>query len=114
MAAVWAQEPPEWDNAAVFQAGAEKPHATIMVCPAAALAKTQDRVQPPWSQPLNGTWKSAWSKNPASRPADFDKPEFKDAAWKAIPAPANWRMEGYDYTGSAPDGNREKQCRVQP
>ncbi|MBE0658246.1 MAG: DUF4981 domain-containing protein [Bryobacteraceae bacterium] len=98
MAAAWAQqERPEWDNPAVFQVGAEKPHATMMVYPAAALAKTQDRAQSPWFQTLNGTWKFAWSKNPASRPVDFYKPDFKDAAWKPIPVPANWQMEGYDY-----------------
>ncbi len=97
MATAWAQQRPEWDDPAVIQVGAEKPHATMMVYPAPSIAKTFDRTQSPWFQSLNGTWKFHWAKNPESRPVDFFKPEFKDAAWKTLPVPANWQLHGYDY-----------------
>ncbi|HNY40401.1 MAG TPA: glycoside hydrolase family 2 TIM barrel-domain containing protein, partial [Bryobacteraceae bacterium] len=95
--AAWAQQKPEWDDPSVVQIGVEKPHATMMVYPSPALAQTMDRAQSPWFQPLNGTWKFVWSKNPASRPADFYRPDFKDTAWKTLPVPSNWQLHGYDY-----------------
>ncbi len=97
LTAAWAQQRPEWDDPAVIQTGVEKPHATMMVYPSPALARTMDRSQSPYFQSLNGTWKFVWSNNPASRPVDFYKPDFKDTAWKTLPVPSNWQMHGYDY-----------------
>ena len=34
---------PEWDDITVFQAGAEKPHATMMVYPTPELARAGER-----------------------------------------------------------------------
>lgn len=92
-----AQQKPEWDDPSVIQAGAEKPRATFMVYPTRALALTHDRTKSPWHQSLNGTWKFNLSKNPASRPVNFFEAGFDDAAWKTIPVPSNWQMQGYDY-----------------
>ena len=54
------QEPrPEWDDPAVLQVGAERPHATMVVYPDAAAARTRQRERSPWFQSLNGRidWK---------------------------------------------------------
>lgn len=85
----------EWADPKVIQAGAEKPHATMMAYPSAELARTQDRTRSPWFQTLNGDWKFQWSPDPMSRPAEFYKPEFNDTEWKLLPVPSNWQMHGY-------------------
>ena len=87
---------PEWNNVAVFAAGLEKPHATMMVYPSAELARTNDSSRSPWFQSLNGDWSFHWSPRPADRPQDFFMPSFSDVAWKTIPVPSNWQMHGYD------------------
>jgi beta-galactosidase len=92
-----AQQRPEWDNPAVIQVGAEKPHATMMIYPSAAEARTFGPEKSPWFQSLNGEWKFHWSSNPASRPVDFYQATFNDAAWKTLPVPSNWQMHGYGY-----------------
>ncbi|MCL2120266.1 MAG: DUF4981 domain-containing protein [Planctomycetaceae bacterium] len=41
---------------------------------------------------LNGEWKFQLVKNPASRIADFAKPEFDDTQWHTLPVPSNWQV----------------------
>jgi beta-galactosidase len=90
------QEPrPEWDDPAVLQLGAERPHATMVVYPDAAAARTRQRERSPWFQSLNGRWKFHYSPSPAARPADFARPDFDDATWADIRVPANWEIEGF-------------------
>lgn len=92
----FAADRPEWDDVAVVQVGAEKPHTTMMIYPDAALARTGDRTQSPWFKLLNGDWKFHCSENPASRPADFFRTDYSDAAWKTIPVPSSYQMHGCD------------------
>ena len=91
-----AQSRPEWNDIAVFSAGAEKPHATMMVYPTADLARSNDPARSPWFKSLNGDWKFHWSPRPADRPADFFRADFDDGQWKSIPVPSNWQMQGHD------------------
>jgi beta-galactosidase/beta-glucuronidase len=86
---------PEWDDPAVLHVGVEKPHATMMIYPTAALAAAQDRNGSPWFRSLNGAWKFHYSPNPADRPATFFAREFDDRTWNAINVPANWEVQGY-------------------
>lgn len=44
---------------------------------------------------LNGIWKFNWVKDRTSRPKDFFRTDFDDAAWDEIPMPGNWEMHGY-------------------
>ncbi len=90
------QERPEWDNPRVFQVNREKPHATMMIYPSAALARQGDRTRSPWFRSLNGRWKFHWVARPADRPADFYRPDFDDSAWPTIPVPSNWQLHGFD------------------
>ncbi len=85
----------EWDDLSVVQVNTEKPHATMVAYPTAGAALKGDGENTPWVKLLNGDWKFQWSKNPASRPADFFKSGFNDASWKTIPVPSNWQLHGY-------------------
>jgi len=86
---------PEWDDLAVLHVGTEKPHATLMVYPSVELASAADRTRSPWFRSLNGIWKFNWSPGPASRPADFYRPDFADAAWKTIRVPGSIEIQGF-------------------
>jgi beta-galactosidase len=92
----WAQERPEWDNVAVYRVNVERPHATMMTYPDAALAGAGDRTRSQWFQSLNGAWKFHCAPNPASRPVEFFAPGFDDGAWRTIPVPSNYQLHGCD------------------
>jgi beta-galactosidase len=91
-----AAERPEWDNVAVLQVNREKPHATMMVYPSAALARSGVRTRSPWFMLLNGAWKFHCSPKPAARPADFYTPGFDDSKWQTIPVPSSYELHGCD------------------
>lgn len=86
---------PEWDDPAILHAGVEKPHATMMIYPTAALATAMDRGRSPWFQSLNGAWKYHHSPSPKDRPANFFAGGFDAGAWKAIDVPSNVEVQGY-------------------
>ena len=92
----FAQERPEWDNVPVFKINVERPHATMMTYPTAALAGAGDRTQSPWFRSLNGNWKFNCSDKPASRPVNFYRQDFDDAKWRTIPVPSNYQLHGCD------------------
>lgn len=48
-----------------------------------------------WCQLLNGDWKFNWVPTPSEAPTDFYKVDFDASAWKTIPVPSNWEMQGY-------------------
>ncbi|MBM4153687.1 MAG: DUF4981 domain-containing protein [Lentisphaerae bacterium] len=88
-------ERPDWENEAVFGRNKEAPHATLLPFADEAQAVGGAWEKSPWFQSLNGPWKFHWVDHPDRRPADFWKPEFDAGAWKTIPVPSNWEMEGY-------------------
>lgn len=45
---------------------------------------------------LNGFWKFAYARNPASVPAGFERPEVDCTGWADIRVPAHIQLEGYD------------------
>jgi beta-galactosidase len=92
---VLSQTRPEWDDPAVMQVNRERMHASFMIFPSDALARAGVRDQSPWFQSLNGNWKFYWSRNPASRPAEFQRVGFDDARWPTLPVPSNWQLHGY-------------------
>ena len=91
-----AAQKPEWDNPRVIHIGTEKPHATMMIYPSAALARAGNRAQSPWFQLLNGTWKFQGSLRPSDRPVEFYRPDYDDSRWRTMPVPASWQMHGFD------------------
>lgn len=99
LASASAQETPtgeEWQQEQNLSLGKEKPRATFQTFPDAAAAKAIQREQSPFFQSLDGAWKFNWVGNPSERPVGFEKPGFDVSAWKEIPVPSNWQLEGYD------------------
>jgi len=87
--------PPDWENPAVFQRGAEPPHATLVPFATPEQARTGGRTDSPWFRSLNGDWRFRWLPRPADCPVDFAAPQFDDRAWDRLPVPANWQLHGY-------------------
>ncbi|MDP0492226.1 MAG: glycoside hydrolase family 2 TIM barrel-domain containing protein [Verrucomicrobiota bacterium JB023] len=86
---------PDWENLDVFHVNKEAPHATKMPFPTKEGALTKLRMESPYCQLLNGTWKFHHVGHPDQRPADFFKVDFDVSAWDDIKVPSNWQLEGY-------------------
>ncbi|MEX1115833.1 MAG: glycoside hydrolase family 2 TIM barrel-domain containing protein, partial [Akkermansiaceae bacterium] len=85
----------DWENEAVFRINKEAPRATSMPFTNKDEATSKPRLKSPWCKLLNGNWKFHHTGNPSGKPAGFEAPAFDDSAWKEIPVPANWQMQGY-------------------
>lgn len=85
----------DWENEKIFRINKEEPTATKM--PFASLGESlkSQRLESPYCQMLNGTWKFHHVGNPAQRPKDFYKSEFDVSSWDDIAVPSNWQIEGY-------------------
>ncbi|MCF0203183.1 MAG: DUF4981 domain-containing protein [Bacteroidaceae bacterium] len=44
---------------------------------------------------LDGKWKFLWVENADQRPADFYKTDLNDSAWKEMPVPGMWELNGF-------------------
>ncbi|MBF0198828.1 MAG: DUF4981 domain-containing protein [Planctomycetes bacterium] len=84
-----------WENPDVIQINTVKPHATFTAYTGATTAKSFSREKSSNFKLLNGDWKFNWVAKPADRPKDFFTSDFNDSAWKTIPVPSNWQIEGY-------------------
>lgn len=84
---------PEWQDPRVFGVNKEPAHATFTPYPDEASALKGGAS--PYVQSLNGNWKFNWVKRPEERPQEFYKTEYDVSAWKEIPVPSNWEMQGY-------------------
>jgi beta-galactosidase len=94
---------PDWENPAVFRINKEEPRASSMPFPDRASALAKKRLDSPWCQMLNGTWKFHYVGTPDARPVEFFKPDFDVSGWKDIAVPSNWQLHGYGvplYTNS--------------
>ncbi|MFO1487740.1 MAG: beta-galactosidase, partial [Verrucomicrobiota bacterium] len=94
---------PDWENEQVLHINAEPPRATFV--PFADVAGAlEGRVEAsPFYRSLDGEWKFNWVPRPELRPTNFFETAFDDSAWKSIPVPSNWEMQGYGvpiYLGS--------------
>ena len=98
------QEKPEWDDVSIFRLNIERPHASMMVYPSAALAVKGEPSSSPWFRSMNGDWRFNCADSPATRPAGFFRQDFDDSAWRTIPIPSNYQFHGCDvpiYTNAA-------------
>ncbi|MHB8901790.1 MAG: glycoside hydrolase family 2 TIM barrel-domain containing protein, partial [Thermoguttaceae bacterium] len=86
---------PDLENQQVIGRNKEPGRATSFFYADAESALRNDRAVSPWYRSLNGPWKFNWAPDPASRPADFYKPEYDVSAWDDIPVPSNWQQQGY-------------------
>ncbi|CQR47249.1 Beta-galactosidase [Paraliobacillus sp. PM-2] len=87
---------PEWNNnPEIFEVNREPAHATLMPYDTVDLALEGEREQSPYYKSLNGEWDFNWSKNPASRPANFYEIDYDISDWDKIKVPSSWQLEGY-------------------
>lgn len=94
---------PDWENEQVLHINTEPPRNTFVPFATIAGALNGEITNSPFYCSLDGAWKFHWSPDPELRPANFFETNFDDSAWKTIPVPSNWQMEGYGtpiYLGS--------------
>ena len=91
-----------WENPAIFNINKETGRATMLLYASQQEMQADEASQKPWlpvhsslRMMLSGAWQFHWSPNPDERPRDFYKPGFDASAWKTIPVPSNWEMQGY-------------------
>lgn len=87
--------PPEVESLAALNINKELPHSTLMPYANLAQALAGKRADSPFARTLNGDWRFHWVPRPEQRPVDFYKPDFDVSAWKTIPVPSCWQMQGY-------------------
>ncbi len=87
--------PPEIEDPECLGINKQPAHATLMPYANLKEALKADRYRSSWRLSLNGSWRFHWVKTPQERPVDFYKPEYDVSAWKTIPVPSNWEIEGY-------------------
>ena len=100
----------DWENETIFAINKEDGRATMLLYANEGEMKADEASRKPWlpvhsslRMMLSGTWQFHWSPSPDVRPKDFFKPGFDASAWKTIPVPSNWEMQGYGtpiYTNS--------------
>lgn len=87
--------PTEIENPELLGINKEPYHATLMPYANLQEALLAKRHASSLSRSLNGLWKFNWVPRPEQRPVDFYKPGFDVSAWKEIPVPSNWEVQGY-------------------
>lgn len=91
------EDPPAWEDPAVFQINKLEPHAHFIPFESLGNARTEEKAKSAFIQSLNGMWKFHLAQNPSERPYWFFKNDFDIRDWDEIKVPANWEIEGYDY-----------------
>ena len=100
----------DWENETIFAINKEDGRATMLLYASEREMKADEASRKPWlpvhsslRMMLSGAWQFHWSPSPDARPKDFYEPGFDASAWKTIPVPSNWEMQGYGtpiYTNS--------------
>ena len=92
----------DWENETIFGINKEPGRATMLLYANEKEMKADAAYQKPWLWPesslrvmLNGQWQFNWVPKPEDRPIDFYKTSFDASAWKTIPVPSCWEMQGY-------------------
>ena len=81
------------DNPEIFRVNREDAHSDhAYYASYNDMEKKSDR----WVMLLDGLWKFRYSKNAASRPADFYKEGYDDSNFDMIRVPGHIELQGYD------------------
>ena len=86
---------PEWENPLVLGLNKLPPRNPAWPCPDAASGWKSDYDHSPWVRSLDGHWQFHWVPDPDSRTKDFFETNFDAGAWKTIPMPLCWELQGY-------------------
>ena len=94
--AAMAQDP-KWQDPNNFGENREPMRSTFIVAPTAEQAPAvHDFEVSPLYKSIGGIWKFYWTENATDpQPKDFFSTEFDDSAWKTMPVPGMWEMNGY-------------------
>src|SRR5664279_2813205 len=87
--------PSEIENPELLGINKEPYHATLMPYANLKEALLARRHSSSFCRSLNGLWKFNWVPRPEQRPVNFYQPDFDVSAWKEIPVPSNWEVQGY-------------------
>jgi len=87
--------PSEIENPELLGINKEPYHATLMPYATLQEALLAKRHSSSLCRSLNGSWKFNWVPTPEKRPVDFYKSDYDVSAWKEIPVPSNWEVQGY-------------------
>ena len=92
----------DWENETIFGINKEPGRATMLLYASEKEMKADAAYAQPWLWPesslrlmLNGQWQFNWVPKPEDRPVNFYKTNFDASAWKTIPVPSCWEMQGY-------------------
>jgi beta-galactosidase len=77
----------DWENPAVLGINKLPYHATLQL--------PSKWKECPEILSLDGQWLFHWSKDPASRPAEFYREDYDVSGWDGITVPGNWQLQGY-------------------
>ena len=84
-----------WENEKVTGINKMEPHVTMIPYHNIKQALRCEIKNSTYYRLLNGKWKFHWSKNPAKRPKNFYKQNYKADDWPEITVPSNWELQGY-------------------
>lgn len=85
----------EWEDEQITDLNTQPPRATSIPYASLDEAKQGKPSASSRFRSLSGPWQFHFSKRPEDRPVDFYLPEFDVSAWKTIPVPSNWQLQGY-------------------
>ncbi len=85
----------EWEDEKVVDINKLPAHASFMSYANQQMALENEYEKSSWFKSLNGMWKFNFTETPENRPMAFYKPDLNDDAWKTIPVPGNWELNGF-------------------
>ena len=87
--------PPEIEDPQCLGINKQPFHAVLMPYANLKEALLAKRADSSFSRSLNGQWKFHWVTEPSLRPVNFYKTDYDASAWKEIPVPSCWQLQGY-------------------
>ena len=92
-----AADDPKWQDPNVFEENRLPMRSTFIVAPTAEQAPgVHDFTASPLYKSIGGIWKFYWTENATDpQPKDFFAQDFDDSAWKSMPVPGMWEMNGF-------------------
>lgn len=96
-ASAMAADDPKWQDPNVFEENRLPMRSTFIVAPTAEQAPgVHDFTASPLYKSIGGLWKFYWTENATDpQPKDFFAQDFDDSAWKSMPVPGMWEMNGF-------------------
>ena len=85
----------EWHDMSVNNVNRFPVHSSFFAYESREAALRGDRAKSDNFLSIEGDWRFQWVKNADGRPTDFFRTDYDDAAWKTMPVPGNWELNGY-------------------